>query len=541
MRRLVTLLVGLVLGLSGVFFGQGPLVSVDTETLRIGTQIEIAAIGVEGSETVLRDATSTIRTGTPKYQDGVLTIPTPLLFPEHHTLTVRTSSDLITVDFDAIGDFDLRNATSSVTSAVNWKLVGLSSLLLVLALLLLAVRRLPPVIPGVLAALASVTASLALPVWTAVTITGGLTLLLLAGAYIMPKIRSRAVALGVVAMLSIASMFGVAGIALASETASVTQKCTPGSSDAICRGMELEGVRSAAGMNVVMDQLRAMPGGFVSSDCHEVAHWAGRFAAVQSGAAALLEQVTEHCQWGYLHGVAEQVGQTSDDRTWDEFTLACDRYLSDAAKADRCAHGLGHAALRRAQGSINTALVACGDRKALSFECSRAVYMEAFVMLEQARKARRAIPSIGVRVGDSPVVTCLSLAEERRGGCLEYVWTAHWPEDLATAKGWIAACATLSPSLRVPCDRSIGRTLGTFLKDGSMDYVPVCSLTPNSEECYQMAISWGIGAIESGSPGITTFCSTYVPQRSRCPEEVATRLQGGLVGTDLLADSVNRF
>ena len=94
--------------------------------------------------------------------------------------------------------------------------------------------------------------------------------------------------------------------------------------------------------------------------CHEIAHLAGfYFSRLNAAVPTAARGMILGCNDGMVHGVLEAIGMFSSDDEFIESTATLCRTAPSERERKTCAHGLGHAALWRTIGDLDTAWDLC--------------------------------------------------------------------------------------------------------------------------------------------------------------------------------------
>jgi hypothetical protein len=210
------------------------------------------------------------------------------------------------------------------------------------------------------------------------------------------------------------------------------------------------------------------------SYCHQAMHIigraAGRHQADHGGRLTFPDRSNQLCIAGYAHGLAEGYMEAAPPGNVDlaqVFAVAC---IDLSASAD-CAHGLGHALLRRGATPSEAAAACMALKGEYRYDCSNGVFME------------RAMQSPPI-AADQYVKDCRAQDSFRlQYSCATYIAASAITNELSERKT-IAACEDAG-QLRLiqACVESFGRNLGH-------DRAQHCSKTPLNTwgACLQGAI-----------------------------------------------------
>lgn len=450
---------------------------IEPSTLRTGSALEVSGGGLIGSTVTLYDEVGAINTGAVELRDDRVTIETPYLIPAPHRLEITRTLGPLTLTTEH--RFTMLDSFSPITDefAVNTDLSSpVWAWLLAALLLVIPSGRFAPLTRAIGAALATLALGAPGAVLAVLVTAAGLAPKLVR----VPKQHLSARTVGVAAAAAVVGLGTLAGVAVVQAVApSAGQvQCIDWDGDR-CQGFALTRLMETSGKKAGMDVLGALLAND-SASCHGIAHWAGRYAAQRTELDGLYEGITPHCEWGYLHGAAEEVSQLVDDEDWTRFVPLCNGVDPRTDMFAYCGHGIGHAALRR-HTDINKAIADCTPlREPARASCQGAALMEWAAAWIDSREAANADP---VRPDlRTPVEICAETPVSIADICYYNVWnTTELFKDRTRTAEYAAACSTAPAEHRQRCAEGFGVGVTTKTRDSSA--VAVCDLTGDPAAC----------------------------------------------------------
>ena len=239
-----------------------------------------------------------------------------------------------------------------------------------------------------------------------------------------------------------------------------------------CLGFIISKTISTKGLEKGLDDLNNY--NLDIDQCHDVTHWAGRFAVSTLPTEKLLKGLKMHCQLGYLHGVAEQLGQTAEESEWLKFIASCDEQPTDVLQ-DFCGHGVGHAALMRAGGDLKNAFQQCRsitDNEALK-GCQAAAPMEKANIWANTDGNQDTFVNI--------LNECNTLNKDDKIQCLTNIWRGSLDGQKLNLFELAQICENHPLDIAKQCARGFGVGFGGYPDIISMkqDQVPCRSIKNN--------------------------------------------------------------
>ena len=280
--------------------------------------------------------------------------------------------------------------------------------------------------------------------------------------------------------------------------------------------VESAGVKSA--LEDLSGQARAIPQ--VRSFCHETSHAIGRAALRTLGSVKVaFETGFDVCDFGYYHGIIEGAGGDRDDTAFRKLvpTLCADLATSSLIFFEQCAHGLGHAAARRANNDMVKALSFCEEldgakllddsrRGQALLGCGTGVTMEWFAV----RGLPTASPEDYLPVVDNPREACVEVPERWMESCYEYIGNLASSADpvgsLTELAGW---CET--SGMAAPCFKGIARAAAGMRLSDDLS-ISLCALAPDKKslnECASMLLYTYGATVEFRVDTVDRLCAKF--------------------------------
>lgn len=214
--------------------------------------------------------------------------------------------------------------------------------------------------------------------------------------------------------------------------------------EACFRAEELAAVTDIVAMvhshspTAALDEMRRQldAGAVWAGNCHNVAHAVGHEATVTYTLLELFDMDERMCTDGFLDGVMEGFADaTSGAEFWLGVRHLCDTYPVNSWKASSCAHGIGHALVRRVDRTYAAAATHCLLlQEVLQSSCGTGVMMALAVFANMAGGTTADTGTAGI---DALVRTCDDLAPSITYPCLFKVWilapATTDPEQLISA------------------------------------------------------------------------------------------------------------
>lgn len=270
--------------------------------------------------------------------------------------------------------------------------------------------------------------------------------------------------------------------------------------------------------------------------CHAIAHFLGRAVYARDGSASFTREGLvagpENCRDGYLHGLLEGLGLSSDRADLvPVLDAACSPFASDEVYARWCTHALGHAAAMAEQASLPAALDICADLQPSSrSDCVGGVLMTfggrtlAFDWSQE---------EFDLETGDVIFVVepatrasiCPELPADTQPGCWEYLWMLYDDEGVFEEEfpAYRAACGyAVAPSAADLCGQGMGKlVLNATQFDDSGDLLTRCAGTATVRAaCEYGIVASFVGAHHASAGSFESYESVCVKLvgdlRTRC-------------------------
>ena len=210
-------------------------------------------------------------------------------------------------------------------------------------------------------------------------------------------------------------------------------------------------------------------------DCHQNAHYAGRFAYEIFDAEAF-QTCSAECHSGCYHGATEayfRVHGTAD--LAEDLQIICSSSLN-AFFTHQCFHGVGHGLMAFSDYELFEALANCDLIPGGEESCYSGVYMENVV--------GGLSPTIGHftdYLSDDPHYPCDIVPDKYKNGCYFYQ-TSHMANifewDFSKVAG---ACGEADPQYQQACFESMGRDVGGLRLNDNEAAIVDCGSVPFGE------------------------------------------------------------
>ncbi|MFM7089159.1 MAG: hypothetical protein ACKOW9_06560 [Candidatus Paceibacterota bacterium] len=442
-----TIVISLLLAVAVILLNPSPkLPSIDLTTLELKeSTITFKGTNLDKHTYSLQGVTGPINIYQQKVESGKVTLTTPSLLYGQYMLTTKQTNYLtnhiLTIKFDIPPTFvyAIKNPTQSTNHAPTNLLIALSTILSLLHLRFTFIKYSAPLLAPLLALIYPPILAL-------------YAIILILFSHIINKNNIKlpnAVKLLIAgALLTLGSLLTLTSSSYAKTNPAIDCLTEENSR---CTGYQISKIITKQGLKAGLENLISR--NMQEDVCHDVAHWTGRLTVGSIPAEKLLDGLLTHCQLGYLHGVAEQLGQTASDEEWEKFVASCD-LLEGNALLDFCGHGIGHAALMRASGDMEKAFKYCSILKnnVTVFSCRSAVPMEKTIQWTNYS----ADPETLVDV----IKLCDALNTNDKISCLTNIWRGNLVTRELNLKKLVKLCENHPLTIASECAYGFGYGFG---------------------------------------------------------------------------------
>ena len=227
---------------------------------------------------------------------------------------------------------------------------------------------------------------------------------------------------------------------------------------------------------------------YTGEDCHQAAHYLGRAAYEEFGAAAFALSSHE-CQSGSFHGATEALFASRGTANLEEDVATICAAADNPFFRHQCVHGVGHGLMAWTSYELHDALPLC-DRMPTEIDkgsCYSGVFMENVVggltgLMGHVTQFLK---------DDDPHFPCDIVDERYQGPCYFYQ-TSHMLRVFDRTFSKIAqACAEAPPATHWSCFQSYGRDVGSVTRKDPATAILYCSYAPagpNRINCIEGAV-----------------------------------------------------
>jgi hypothetical protein len=281
---------------------------------------------------------------------------------------------------------------------------------------------------------------------------------------------------------------------------------------------KVEALGVPAALNDLAQETKANP--ILKSYCHETSHAIGRAALrVLGSVGSAFETGFDVCDFGYYHGIIEGAGGSLDDEAFRTLlpTLCAELASSSLIFFEQCAHGLGHAAARRANNDMVRGLEFCEEldnakvftesrRFAALLGCGTGVTMEWFATRGLSTSDRNDF----LPIVNNPRDACEELRERWKSSCYEYIGNLVNASNPLNSLAEIATWCN-SSSYSEPCFKGIARAASGL----RLSYPQAISLCERAEkdsaqlDCASMLLYSYAVTSEYDITAVDRLCALY--------------------------------
>ena len=269
---------------------------------------------------------------------------------------------------------------------------------------------------------------------------------------------------------------------------------------------------------------------YTNVDCHQRAHYLGRAAYEEFGAAAFALSSHE-CQAGSFHGATEAFFAARGTANLEQDVATICSVTDNRFFRHQCIHGVGHGLMAWTHYELHDALSLCDRMPAAPDKgsCYSGVFMENVVgglsgMMGHATRYLK---------NDDPHFPCDIVRERYKAPCYFYQ-TSHMLKVFDRDFAKVAqACAEAMPAAHRSCFQSYGRDVGSATRKDPAAAVRYCGHAPagpNRADCIKGAVQdrfWE----KSGADDALAMCALVedAAEKDACYRTIVVRAR------DLLA------